>query len=574
MSLSLPLGISNFRQLRELGLAYVDKTGLICDLLDRPGAQVVLLPRPRRYGKTLNLSMLRCFFERQGEDLSALFEGLFVWNAGAAYRAHFQRYPVIDLTFKEIKASSWEHALDGIRRKIQALFLEHRELLDSGALSAWEMQRYEAILDGSADLALYERALLDLSGYLHGRHGERVIILVDEYDQPLHAGYVSGYLREILDFTRVFLGAGLKDNPHLQRAVLTGTLRIARESIFSGLNHLAVYSLLRREFRTAFGFTEAEVEALLERAGRRAELPTVRSWYNGYVFGGEVVYNPWSVISYLASEDRRARPYWVSTSTNELIQELLEHHAFAVQAEMETLLAGGAIEQRLDENVVLWDLRERPSALWPLLVFSGYLKAEESPGWPEDEEPPYLLSIPNREVRQVYTATFSRWLETRLRRQGGSLDRLLASLFAGDADGFARELQAFVIEVLSYHDLGGPMPERIYQVFLVGLLSALAPSHQVRSNRESGLGRPDVLIRPLLPGRPGVILELKVAGQRTLEEALDEGLSQIASRDYAAELRAAGAAPVHALAVAFDGKIVRARAAPEGTLKPIRDASS
>ncbi|WP_437673988.1 AAA family ATPase [Sorangium sp. So ce131] len=568
MSLPLPLGISNFRQLRELGLAYVDKTALVCELLDRPGAQVVLLPRPRRYGKTLNLSMLRCFFERQAEDLSGLFEGLRVWKAGESYRSHFQRYPVIDLTFKEIKAPSWEQALDGIRRKIQALFLEHSELLESGSLSAWEMRDYQAILDGSAELALYERSLLDLSSYLRRRHGERVIILVDEYDQPLHAGYVGGYLREVLDFTRGFLGAGLKDNPHLQRAVLTGTLRIARESIFSGLNHLAVYSLLRREFRTAFGFTEPEVEALLDQAGRRADLATVRSWYNGYVFGGEVVYNPWSVVSYLASEDRRARPYWVSTSTNELIHELLELHAFAVQQQMETLLSGGAIEQRLDENIVLWELRERPAALWSLLVFSGYLKAEEAPGWPEDEEPPYLLSIPNREVRQVYTATFSRWLDARLRRQGGSLDRLIASLLSGDAGGFARELQAFVTEMLSYHDLGGPTPERVYQAFLVGLLSALAPSHLVRSNRESGLGRADVLILPLRPGRPGVVLELKVAGQRTLEEALEEGLSQITSRGYAVELRAAGAAPVHALAVAFDGKVVRARAAPGATLDP------
>ncbi|HSN99237.1 MAG TPA: AAA family ATPase [Candidatus Nanopelagicales bacterium] len=559
MPLRLPIGITDFRELREKGFAYVDKSGLLIEMIDREGSKVLLLPRPRRFGKTVNLSMLRYYFEKQPEDLSHLFQDLAIWQAGEPYRRYFQRYPVIFLTFRDSKASTFEACWADVQKKIQALFREHRALLDSGALQEGEALDYGAILDGTAKDVLYRRALGELSKYLHRATGERAMILIDEYDQPIHAGFVNGYAPQILEFSRAFLTSGLKDNPHLERGVVTGILRISRESIFSGLNNLDVYTLLDRAFSTCFGFTEPEVEHLLDEAGMLAELDTVRDWYNGYIFGGTVIYNPWSVISFLA-RGGQPKPYWLNTSSNDLIRMLREGRAATLQGYFERLLDGGHFERMLDENIVLDLLKENDQALWSLLVFSGYLKAEERPAKLPSLPPSYRLSIPNSEVRLIYTSTFQQWMKTRMKGHGGSLERLIQGLLGGDAVRLEQQLGAFVKNVLSYHDLDPDDPEGIYQAFVLGLFAVLEPGHRVRSNRESGKGRPDVLILPNEPGQPGVVLELKVArGKTTLDEALGAGAAQMLQQDYAAELRSVGAEPVHGFAVAFDGKEVRVR---------------
>lgn len=558
MPLRIPIGLDDFRALREQRLEYVDKSDLIRQLLDRPGVQAIVFPRPRRFGKTLNLSMLRCWFEKRDEDLSHLFQDLSIWHAGAEYRAHFQRYPVLHFNFKGTKAESFEGCWGAIREKIIDLYNEHHYLLESGGLDDIESRRYRQILDGSADTTLYRRALLDLSAYLHGHHGEKVVILIDEYDEPIHAGHFHGYAPRIIDFMGAFFTNGLKTNPHLYRAVVTGILRVGKESLFSDANNIGVYTLLATQFNTCFGFTEPEVTALLARSGRAHQLPAVRAWYNGYLFGGEVIYNPWSVLCFLDREDTSPQPYWLSTSSNDLVRELLERYAFELEPVFETLLEGGGIERVLDENVVLSELHRSEDALFGLLVFSGYLEAAELP--PDATgRAVHRLSIPNREVRHVYATTFRTWMENRMKGHGGSLDKLTRALLGGDAERFEEQLQAFVTNVLSYQDPGTLDPERVYQGFVVGLLAVLEPAHQVRSNRESGKGRPDVLIRPLQPGQAGVVLELKVAkpGKKTLEQALAEGLAQLRANDYDAELRAMGASPIHAFAVAFDGKEVR-----------------
>ncbi len=372
---------------------------------------------------------------------------------------------------------------------------------------------------------------------------------------------MSGYTRQAVAFFRAFLGGALKDNPHLFKAALTGILRIARESTFSGLNNLDVYTLLARNFSTCFGFTEPEVERLLEGAGMSAELPVVRSWYNGYAFGGTVIYNPWSILNFVDNGDARPRGYWVATSSNDLVRDMLQRHGLALQPSLEALLEGEGIVRRVDEGVALTDLATRPDALWSLLVLSGYLRAEEA-DVPHGEEPRYRLSIPNREVRLVYTSTFREWMQARLGGEESDVERLTASLLAGDAEALEEQLQAFTANVLSYHDTA-LRPEQVYHAFVIGLLATLEPEHLVRSNRESGKGRPDVTVRPRLAGRPGAVLELKVAkaGKKTPEQALEEGLAQIHAKGYAAELLAAGAAPVHAFAVAFDGKTVWVRSA-------------
>ncbi len=576
MSLPVPIGVDDFRMLREQRLEYVDKSHLIRELLDKIGVQVVLLPRPRRFGKTLNLSMLRYFFEKGDEDRSPLFQDLSIWQAGDAYRAHFQRYPVLHFNFKGTKGETFERCWAVIREKIIDLYKEHRYLLESGRLDEVDVRRFQQILDATADQALYERALLDLSAYLHAHHGEKVVILIDEYDEPLLAGHFHGYAPRVIDFLRAFLGGGLKSNVYLFKAVVTGILRVAKESLFSGLNNLGVYTLLRSEFNTCFGFTEAEVTALLVRSGRADKLSLVRGWYNGYLFGGEVIYNPWSVLGFLDAEDAKLRPYWLSTSSNDLVHELLVRHALRLQPVFEALLEGGSLERVLDENVVLSEIAENEGALWSLLVFTGYLKAEELPGDP-NERAVHRLSIPNREVREVYTTTFHRWMEARMRGHGGSLEELCQALLTGDAELLEEQLQAFVTNLLSYHDPGTVKPERVYHAFVVGLLAVLEPGYQVRSNRESGEGRPDVMIRPMQPGKPGVVLELKVAKSRkkTLAQALAEGLTQLQANDYGAELRAAGAPTVHAFAVAFDGKSVRVKVGGERKKpRPVKRASA
>uniref|UniRef100_UPI003D0EEC61 AAA family ATPase n=1 Tax=Haliangium sp. TaxID=2663208 RepID=UPI003D0EEC61 len=334
MSLPLPIGIDDFRLLRERGRTYVDKTAMICELIDDAGSQVVLLPRPRRFGKSLNLSMLRYYFERSDEDLSALFEGLTVWEAGEPYRAHFQRYPVIYLTFKDVKYQRYEDMWWVIREKLRDLYVAHQIVRDAGQLNSIERERFDAIVDGSAPALLYHRALQDLSGYLHRHYGERVIILIDEYDAPIHCAHVHGFSSQVLEFFRAFFTNGLKGNPHLHQAVLTGILRIARESIFSGLNNLAVYSLLKTRFSNGFGFTEDEVTELLVLAGRSQDLGAVQDWYNGYRFGGRVIYNPWSVLSFL-HHGGAPEPYWLATSANELIEQVLGAHATRLQPRFE-----------------------------------------------------------------------------------------------------------------------------------------------------------------------------------------------------------------------------------------------
>lgn len=554
----IALGISDFRKLREEGAEYVDKSQLIIDILDR-ATEVLLLPRPRRFGKTLNLSMLRCFFERRPEDFSHLFQDLAVWEAGDAYRRHFQRYPVVFLTFRDVKAATFDGCWADVKKKIQALYDEHRTLLDGGALSELERRDYEAILDGTAEAVLYRQALGQLSRHLHQATGERAMILIDEYDQPIHAGFINGYFREVIDFFRAFLTVGLKDNPHLARGVLTGILRVSRESIFSGLNNISVYTLLDTAFSTCFGFTEAEVERLLRDAGLLAHRDAVREWYNGYVFGSTVVYNPWSVLSFI-ERGGQAKPYWLNTSSNDLIKALLEGRATRLQDIFERLLEGGGVERLLDENVVLDQLDQNDDALWSLLVFSGYLRAEQRPVEDPRFAASHWLTIPNLEVRSLYTGTFRVWLQSGLSAAGGSIERLLRAVLEGDAEELAYQLGAFARNLLSYHDVGRVRPEEIYQSFVLGLLAALEPGHRVRSNRESGKGRPDVLIFPAKPRQPGVVLELKVArGKKTLDDALDEGMAQVRSKDYAAELVVAGAEPVHVIVVAFDGKEVRAR---------------
>jgi len=443
-------------------------------------------------------------------------------------------------------------------------YREHRYLLDEGALDDVDAADCRSVLSRQADPVDLMDSLRRLCGFLHAYHGEPVVLLVDEYDTPIHAAYVHGYYDEVIEFFRNLLSGGLKDNPHLFRGVVTGILRVARESIFSGLNNLSVHSLLQQEYATAFGFTEAEVEHLTDLASARDHLDELRDWYDGYLFGGRVVYNPWSVLSFLASADRAPRAWWVSTSSNDLLRDLLTRGGLGSPEALETLLTGGGVERRVEENVVFRDLERRADAAWSLLLFSGYLKAADVR---LGEEPRAVLSIPNREVLTIYRSTFKDWLQAGL-GDATRVHRLLEALLSGDAPTFEELLEELLLTALSYHDTERRKAEATYHAFIVGLLVQLEPDYAVRSNREAGLGWADVLVCPRQPGRAGVVLELKSVDARrgeTPDQALDAAQRQLREQDYAAELRARGADPVHELAAVFDGKRAWVRlGAPDG----------
>jgi hypothetical protein len=559
MALRLQLGVSEFREVREQELAYVDKSLLVRDVLADP-AKVMLLPRPRRFGKTTNLSMLRTFFERSPEPLWPLFEKLAIAGAGDDVRRHFQRYPTIALTFKDVTARTWADCRAALARVLARAYEEHAELLADGVLSAAEAETFRNIQHGRASNAELWASLGELSGYLHRSHSERVVILIDEYDTPLHASFVHGYYDEAIELFRNFFSGGLKDNRNLFKGVLTGVLRVARDSVFTGLNNLEVYSLLRPEYSQYFGFTEEEVAALLTAAGAADRVADVRGWYNGYVFGGRVMYNPWSVLAYLKSEDRELRPYWAETSSNDLVRELLVDQGIGLRGEMERLLRGEVIERPIVEHVALRDLETQGDLVWSLLLFTGYLKAVG-----QRREGRVLLcelAIPNQEVLSIYETLLLAWTDRGL---GGDGERreLVRALLGGDAETVERLLERWLLASASFHDTARlAPPERFYHGFVLGVLVSLGDRYEVVSNQESGYGRCDVTITPRAAGQPGVALELKVRDERrgeTVEEALDRALDQLAARDYAAALRARGASPVHELAVVFDGKRVAAR---------------
>jgi hypothetical protein len=556
-----PIGLSDFRKLREDGFSYVDKTGLVEAVLGG-GAEVMLAPRPRRFGKTLNLSMLRYYLEKRAEDLRPLFAGLAVEGSAIA-RPHFQRYPVIFMSFKDIKPRSWEECLAGTAHVLAETYGEHAYLLTEASIDDADAALFAAIRERRAPRSGLVVALRLLSRLLAQHHRERVVILIDEYDSPIHAGYTSRYYDDVVAFFRDLLSGSLKDNVHLFKSVLTGILPVTRESHICGFNDIAVYGILRPQLAPWFGFTEPEVRGLVEAAGRPDLLDGIRAYYNGYLFGGQAIYNPWSVLCFLDSPDKILLPYWIETSSNELVRELLLTSPRGVRADLETLLAGGTIDKPIQESIVLRDVSSSSDAIWSFLLFTGYLKAVETSV--VEAEIQGKLAVPNVEVAIALRSMVRAWIEAQV---GGSeeLRAMLDALLRGDAPVVERHLARMVSANLSYFDTAAPEPERFYHGLVVGLLAGLSPRYDVRSNRESGYGRCDVMVLPRAAGQPGVVLELKrvdaEAGE-TAERAIAAALRQIRKRDYAAELRERGAAPIHEMAAVFDGKRVYVRAAGE-----------
>ena len=551
MALRAALGDSDFVSIRRQGAAYVDKTHAVAALATS-ATKVTLFTRPRRFGKSTLLSTLEAFFQRPevAGDTAPLFADLAVWRDDEA-RQHHQRYPVLTLSLKDLGQGTWHDMMEMTRIQLGVVARRFAGWVDHPRVPADLRHELRDALSAPAQPMRMATVPQLLCEALHAATGQPVVLLIDEYDSPLHAAWQHGYLDEALGFFRALFSSALKENHYLHKAVITGILRIARESLFSTINHLEVWSLLQDGFADAFGFTQAEVEALAASAGLHDRLPDLEAWYNGYLVGGVRLYNPWSILCCLRDPTGQPQPYWVNTGGTALAERLLSHHGTAVGPSIQRLLAGEAITGNLPESLVFSDLTDRVDAVWSLLLAAGYLKPRRL----ELAKARYRaeLVIPNEEVHVAWEDMAARALRDTTRGTG-EVDRLTEALLSGDEPAFAERLRRMTANALSYHDLAGDWPERVWQAFALGLLVHLDPGWEVRSNLETGYGRADVVVRPRQPGRPGVILEFKRIDEgQDVDAALDAALHQLHDRDYAASLRGV-ASPLREVAVVFEGK--------------------
>lgn len=549
----LPIGISDYVRAQS-EYYYVDKTLLIKEFLDQKPL-VSLFTRPRRFGKTLNMEMLRVFFEISEEDTSKYFKDKAIWKCGEEYRSHQGKYPVVFLTFKDVKFDSWEATIDKIRSLLQAEFGRHQELLGSERIATFEKEYFIKILEGSATEVDLTSALDNLSRMLTEHYGTAPVIIIDEYDTPIQEGYAKDFYDEIIGFMRIFFSGAFKDNRNLSYGFLTGILRIAQESIFSGLNNLTVNSVMDEEYDSFFGFTYSEVHEMMKYYDVSDKEAELKDWYDGYRFGNEEIYNPWSVINYI-SKGCIPKAYWVNTGKNEVLEDVLKVATDDITERLYALLQGERVIARIDQNVVYRSLSEDPANIYSLLLVAGYLK---TPKKELQEDGAYLceVSIPNREIAAVYKGEILSHL-----MQIGAITRTTAnkiaeSLYANDLKKLQRAITEYMDKSISYYDSGA---EGFYHGLVLGLVALMDNQYKIRSNRESGDGRYDICLIPRDNRYPGIIMELKSEtglSDEALESLSVEALEQIHDKRYDLEMRNDGIKNILKLGISFSGKKVR-----------------
>ncbi|MBO5487627.1 MAG: AAA family ATPase [Eubacterium sp.] len=533
----LAIGIENYKEIINKPYYYVDKTLLIKELLDK-GGKVNLFTRPRRFGKTLTLSMLKTYFEQETEldgtviDNSHYFEGKKIWQTDEEYREHMGKYPVISLSLKSAKQPDFKMAYETLIEQIAREYKRHAYLLNIDDILEEDKAKYRAIMGRRAESGEYATALLFLSECLKSYHKENVIILLDEYDVPLENAYFEGFYEEMIKFIRSLFESALKTNDNLEFAVITGCLRISRESIFTGLNNLKIISILDENFAEYFGFTPKEVEKMLEFYGISERKEEARRWYDGYLFGDTEVYNPWSIINYVDDIISRntifPKPYWSNTSSNSIVRELVETADDTVKAEIENLIAGGSIEKPVHEDITYGEIYRSQDNLWNFLFLTGYLKAV-SQRFVVDTI--YLtLTIPNEEIRYIYRNTIREWFEQK--QKGYDLKPFYEGIWTGNCEQVENFINDQLAGSISYYDSA----ENFYHGYLFGLLGGLGGC-KISSNKEQGNGRPDLVIEPFTPKKPAIIIELKRARKFSqMEELCQQALRRIEEQDYASEL--------------------------------------
>ncbi len=549
----ISIGMEDFKTIIDKDGYFVDKTLMIQKLI-KSNAMVTLFTRPRRFGKTLNQFMIRRFFEdevtEKGEkvDNGYLFDGLKITECGEEIMKHSQQYPVIFLTLKSAKQPDFEMAYACLIDEICKEFQRHSYVL-AGEMPQRNRERFEKIQLGKGSRDEYAKALGFLSECLFKYHGKNTIILIDEYDVPLENAYFRGFYDEMIDFIRSLFESALKTNPYLERSVITGCLRISKESIFTGLNNLKIDSVLRTEYGDSFGFTESEVEEMLAYYNLQGELPEVKRWYDGYLFNDIEIYNPWSIINYVYDRDRKitqfALPYWSNTSSNSIIREMVGEADQKAKADLETLINGGTIEKQVHEDITYGDIHQTQDNLWNFLFFTGYLK-KMSERKDESGESLYLsMAIPNTEIKTIYKNSISYWFEQRMKETDRS--PLVRALETGDCEAAENFINEQLFQAISYYDYA----ENFYHGFMAGLLVNIG-GYLVRSNRESGNGRPDIVMTESKFRGRAMILELKISDTiQGMEKKCEEALAQLEEQKYESQLEEDCYQPILKYAICF-----------------------
>ena len=549
----ISIGVEDFKEIINKDGYFVDKTLMIKKLIES-NAKVTLFTRPRRFGKTLNQFMIRRFFEdeitEKGEkvDNGYLFDGLKVTECGEEIMKHSQQYPVIFLTLKSAKQPTYEMAYARLVDEICKEFERHSYVLQ-GEMSPRNREIFERISLGKGSDDEYATAFAFLSECLFKYHGKKTIILIDEYDVPLENAYFEGFYDKMIKFIRSLFESALKTNPYLEKSVITGCLRISKKSIFTGLNNLAIESILSLNYPGAFGFTEPEVKEMMAYFDRTENYPELKRWYDGYCFGETEIYNPWSILNYLYMGKNNPkylpRPYWSNTSSNSIIREMVGEADELAKADLETLINGGTIEKPVHEDITYGDIHQSQDNLWNFLFFTGYLKKV---GERKDEtgENLYLsMAIPNTEIKTIYNNSISYWFDQRMKETDRTPLKL--ALETGDCEAAEEFINRQLADTISYYDYA----ENFYHGFMAGLLVNIG-GYRVKSNRESGNGRPDIVMTELKFRGRAMILELKISDTiKGMEKKCEEALTQIEEQKYAVPLEEDGYQPILKYAICF-----------------------
>ncbi len=540
----LPIGVSDFK-LATTEYYYIDKTLMIRDFLDnRP--LVSLFTRPRRFGKTLNMDMFRVFFEKSSEDTSVYFKDKQIWQCGEEYTKYQGKYPVIFLSFKDVKCASWNETLGQITTLIAMECQRHMEMKQSKNLNDYEKELFARLMDGSAGEMEYQMSLRTLSLMMGKHYGEKTVIIIDEYDTPIQQGHVCGYYADVINFMRGFFSGGLKDNPHLAFGLMTGILRVAKESVFSGLNNLKINSVLDRTYSQYFGFTKEDVRKMLAYYDAMDKYSEVCQWYDGYMFGDTEIFNPWSVINYV-DDDCFPKAFWQSTGSNDIVSEVIAAATPEITEDLYKMLSGQTVTTYVDTGVIYPEVQDNPYSIYSFLLVAGYLKVAAV--YPQHDGN-YMceVGIPNKEIAYVY----EKEILNRYNQNSAAIS-ISQAIFMGDTDRMQTFLDKFMLETISSFD---GVSENFYHGMMLGLCAVLGDRYKVRSNRESGLGRFDVMLQPQKKSLPGFIYEFKFTKNETddLDALAAEALAQINDKKYETELLASGIDDVIKIGIAFRGK--------------------
>ena len=546
------IGVSDFKALRLRDNYFIDKSIYIKDIIDN-GSSVILITRPRRFGKTLNMSMLRYYFDCEKKNTRELFDGLKIMEQDKKYTSKQGYYPCIYVTLKDVRGKNYEDMMLCLQTELNELFIEHINILQSEKLLDIEKEMFNTVLNLKASEVQTQNALKLLSRLLYKEYDKPVMLFVDEYDVPLQNAYVEGYYEEAIKFFKTFYGTTFKDNQYLEKTILTGVSRVAKESIFSGANNFKVYTVLDDEFSEDFGITREEMKKIIEDFDIHEDEEEIKKWYDGYIIGKtEGIYNPWSILNYLT--DRKLIPYWVNTSSNDLIKLILKNSS-TIKQQIEKLLKDEAIEVTVNQETIIRGIENNENNIWGLLVGTGYLKVVETVNISESI---YKVKIPNNEIKELFRSIIRDWFKDKV--IGNDLNTILKDLITLNLTEFEKKFRILAMQMFSYMDVGENTAENFYHAFVLGMLVGLKDSYYVNSNRESGIGRYDIMLEPKDKNGNAFIMEFKVTEdleEKTIEETIENAKKQIEEKQYETSLKERGFNNITKMVFAFKGKEVK-----------------